>query len=87
MTPFQEALGLYMRVKGVTARGLQRSLGIDHTAVSRFVSGKDISNDNYALLLTWLITKPNNPEATDLSSEHKTERSERELGNKPLTNK
>lgn len=31
--------------------------------------------------------KPPRTKATDLSSEHKTERSERELGNKPLTNK
>lgn len=60
-TPFQEALRLYMSVRGVTARGLGASLGIDHTAVSRFVSGSDISMENYTKLLAWFIQKPNYP--------------------------
>ena len=72
MTPMQEALKLYMSIKGTTARGMQRGLGIDHTAISRFVSGKDISLDNFAILLTWFISKPNNPpEAEGIRSSDK----------------
>ncbi len=61
MTPMQEALKLYMAVNGTTARGMQRGLGIDHTAISRFCQGKDISLDNFTILLNWFISKPNNP--------------------------
>lgn len=60
-TPLQEAVKLYMAVNNVTARGLERALGIDHTAVSRFVAGRDVSLDNFAIILNWLMTKPNNP--------------------------
>lgn len=61
-TPLQEAVRLYMSVHGVTARGLERALGIDHTAVSRFTSGRDVSLDNFAIILNWLMTKPDNPQ-------------------------
>ena len=79
-TPFQEALKLYMSIRGVTARGLGASLGVDHTAISRFVNGADLSNENYAKLLSWFITKPNYPPSIDESGvgaeQHKEEASE-----------
>ena len=61
MTPMQKALKLYMSVNGVTARGFARGAGIDHTALSRFLAGKDISLDNFTILLNWFISKPHNP--------------------------
>jgi|CXWK01.1.fsa_nt_gi plasmid maintenance system antidote protein VapI len=64
-TPFQEALRLYMRERGVTARGLGASIGVDHTAVSRFINGNDISIKNYTKLLAWFIQKPNYPPSLD----------------------
>lgn len=64
-SPMREALKLYMAVNNVTARGLQRALGIDHTAVSRFVAGKDINLTNFTILLNWFITEPNNPPGDD----------------------
>lgn len=60
-TPMREAMKLYMAVNNVTARGLERALGIDHTAVSRFVAGKDISLKNFSILLSWFVTESNNP--------------------------
>lgn len=64
-SPFQEALRLYMSVRGVTARGLGASLQIDHTAISRFVNGSDISQENYTKLLAWFIQKPSYPPSTE----------------------
>ena len=60
-TPFQEALKLYMLNRGVTARGLGASLGVDHSAISRFISGQSIHVDNYNKILTWFVSKPNYP--------------------------
>ena len=60
-SPFQEALRLYMEERGVTARGLGASIGVDHSVISRFVWGSSISQENFAKLLAWFIQKPNYP--------------------------
>lgn len=64
-TPFQEALKLYMKSRGVTARGLGASLNIDHTAISRFINGSDMSQENYTRLLAWFIQKPSYPPSVE----------------------
>lgn len=66
-SPMQKALKAYMRIEGVTARGMGASLGIDHTAISRFVNGDNISLDNYNKLLIWFIQKSNNPPSLEKS--------------------
>ncbi len=59
--PMQKALKLYMQHHCSTARGMGESLGIDHTAISRFIKGKNISIENFTILLNWFISKPNLP--------------------------
>lgn len=64
-TPMQEALKYYMQFKGVSGSGFARGLGIDKTAVSRFLNGKPVKLETYNKILTWFITVPTYPGDSD----------------------
>lgn len=59
LSPLQQMIKQYIYLNEISQRQLAKMIGIDHTALSRFCAGHDISFENYSKILIWVITKEN----------------------------
>jgi plasmid maintenance system antidote protein VapI len=55
MSTLSESIGLYFTMNKLSQRKMAPLMDIDHTALSRFLNGKEVSQDTYVKILRWVL--------------------------------
>lgn len=55
MSRLSDSIELYFRMNKLSQRKMAPLMELDHTTLSRFLKGNEISQDNYNKILRWVL--------------------------------